>query len=86
MEFVYFLREHVYEYMQFLRNVLEEADKLENYGAHICSTARNMLELFHVIYPTLHEQQANEFPYFTGKNIRQIKFRYVSCYLSSFTI
>lgn len=53
--------------MKFLRTVLEEVDKLEKYGAHICTTARNMLELFYVLYPSLHEKRATEFPYLTGK-------------------
>ncbi|CAF1079626.1 unnamed protein product [Rotaria sordida] len=58
--------EHVYEYMEFIRTVVQEADKLENYGAHLCATARNMMELFHVIYANLHEKSAQEFPYLTA--------------------
>jgi len=59
-------REHVYEYMKFLRQVLQEADQLDNYAAHLCATARNMLELFHIIYPNLHEKKVQDFPYLTG--------------------
>ncbi|CAF2511882.1 unnamed protein product [Rotaria sp. Silwood2] len=61
--------EHVYEYMEFIRTVLKEADQLENYGAHLCATVRNMMELFHVIYANLHEKKAQEFPYLTGKDL-----------------
>ncbi len=64
----FFCREHVYEYMEFLRQVLQEADQLENYGAHLCATVRNMMELFHVIYANLHEKKAQDFPYLTGKD------------------
>jgi hypothetical protein len=54
--------------MQFVRTILQEADQLENYAAHLCATARNMMELFHVIYPNLHDKKALEFPYLTGKD------------------
>ncbi|CAF3487316.1 unnamed protein product [Adineta steineri] len=58
--------EHAYEYMQFVRKILEEANQLEKYGAHLCATARNMMELFHIIYANLHEKKAQEFPYLTA--------------------
>ncbi|CAF2030296.1 unnamed protein product [Rotaria magnacalcarata] len=58
--------EHVYEYMQSIRRVLQEADQLEKYGAHFCAIARNMIELFHVIYANLHEKKAQEFSYLTA--------------------
>ena len=54
--------------MQFVRTILQEADQLENYAAHLCATVRNMMELFHVIYPNLHDKKALEFPYLTGKD------------------
>jgi hypothetical protein len=54
--------------MKFVRTILQEADQLENYGAHLCATARNMMELFHVIYANLHEKKAQELPYLTGKD------------------
>lgn len=60
-------REHIYEYMQFVRKVLQEADQLDNYAAHLCATARNMMELLHIIYANLHEKKARDFPYLTGR-------------------
>ncbi len=54
--------------MKFVRTILQEADQLEKYGAHLCATARNIMELFHVIYANLHEKKAQEFPYLTGKS------------------
>lgn len=63
----FFFRDHVREYMEFVRKVLEEADQLDEYGAHLCATARNMMELFHVIYANLHEKKVQDVPYLTGK-------------------
>lgn len=60
-------REHVQEYIDFVRTVLKEADQLDHYAAHLCATARNMIELFHVIYASLHEKKAQELPYLAGK-------------------
>ena len=60
----------MYEYMAFVRKILQEADQLESYGAHLCATARNMMELFHVMYANLHEKKAQEFPYLTGKELK----------------
>ena len=54
--------------MQFVRTVLQEADQLDKYGAHLCATARNMMELFHVIYANLHENKAQELSYLTGND------------------
>ncbi len=65
----FFSREHVYEYMKFVREILQEADQLDNYGAHLCATARNMIELLHIIYANLHEKKAQELPYLTGRVI-----------------
>jgi hypothetical protein len=53
--------------MEFVRTILQEADQLENYGAHLCATARNLIELFHVVYVSLHDKQAQEYPYLIGK-------------------
>ena len=53
--------------MELVRTVLQEADQLDQYAAHLCATARNMIELFHVIYPSLHEKEAQESPSLTGK-------------------
>ncbi len=64
-----FWREHVYEYIKFIRTILQEADQLDNYGAHLCATARNMMELFHVIYGSLHEKKAQDLPYLTGNRL-----------------
>ena len=61
-----FSREHVHEYMESVRTVLREADQMENYGAHLCAVARNMMELFHVIYASIHEKEAQELPYLAG--------------------
>ena len=61
-------RKHAYEYIEFVRTVLQEADQWENYGAHVCTTARNMMELFHIICANLHEKQIQEFPYLVGKD------------------
>jgi hypothetical protein len=55
--------------MKFVREILQEADQLDNYGAHLCATARNMIELLHIIYANLHEKKAQELPYLTGRVI-----------------
>ena len=52
--------------MESVRTVLREADQMEKYGAHLCAVARNMMELFHVIYASIHEKKAQELPYLAG--------------------
>lgn len=60
-------REHAKEYMDFVRTVLKEAEQLDQFAAHLCATARNIVELFHVVYADLHNKKGQEVPYFTGK-------------------
>jgi hypothetical protein len=55
--------------MKFVREVLQEADQLDKYAAHLCATVRNMIELLHIIYASLHEKKAQELPYLTGRMI-----------------
>jgi hypothetical protein len=79
IEFVLFIfssSEHVHQYMTFVRTVLNEAEQANEYAAHLCATSRNMMELFHVIYASLHERKAQEFPYLTGKcvHVQQCSF------------
>lgn len=62
-----FSREHVYQYVEFVRTVLKEAEQLNHYGAHLCATVRNMMELFHVISGNLHEKKSTRLLYLTGK-------------------
>lgn len=55
--------------MESVRTVLREADQMENYGAHLCAVARNMMELFHVIYASIHQKEAQELPYLAGTEL-----------------
>ncbi|UJR25729.1 hypothetical protein I4U23_007080 [Adineta vaga] len=73
--------EHVYNYMAFVRKVLQEADHVDNYGAHLCATARNMMELFHVIYGNLREKKAQEFPYLTALHFNTYMYVAHECLL-----
>lgn len=60
-------RAHVHEYIEFIRNILREADQLDTHAAHLCATARNLIELFQIIYGNLHNKKAEEIPYLTGR-------------------
>ena len=52
--------------MEFIRKVLQEADQLDTHAAHLCATARNLIELFQIVYRNLHDKKAEEIPYLTG--------------------
>ena len=67
--------------MELVRTVLQEAEQLDQYAAHLCATARNMIELFHVIYPSLHEKEAQESPRLTALHFNTYMYIAHQCLL-----
>lgn len=67
--------------MELVRTVLKEAEQLDQYAAHLCATSRNMIELFHVIYPSLHEKRAHESPHLTALHFNTYMYIAHQCLL-----